>query len=170
SLFTTGVYLDMAISSAGPAVPKVEVDEVTGEDVPLTHDGAVVHVALDDCGYYVRWLFENPQEADGRDLEVAIEHVHYDDLAKAFERVTGRKARFIDVDSETYWREESLAETADRPIGVAADASDSANMIIKQNFTGWWNIWRASGYNKGVIQRDYDLLDRIFPGRIRTAE
>lgn len=43
-------------------------------------------------------------------------------------------------------------------------------MTIKQNFTGWWNIWRASGYNKGVIQRDYDLLDRIFPGRIRTAE
>ncbi|KAI8663201.1 NmrA domain-containing protein [Fusarium keratoplasticum] len=175
SLLTTGVYLDMAISSAGPAVPKVEVDEVTGEDIltwriPLTRDGAVVHVALDDCGFYVRWLFENPQEADGRDLEVAIEHVHYDDLAKAFERVTGRKARFIDVDFETYWREGSLAQTADRPVGVAADASDSANMTIKQNFTGWWNIWRASGYNKGVIQRDYHLLDRIFPGRIRTAE
>ncbi|KAM6529511.1 hypothetical protein FALCPG4_007647 [Fusarium falciforme] len=107
SLFTTGVYLDMAISSAGPAVPKVEVDEVTGEDiltwrVPLTRDGAVVHVTLDDYGFYVRWLFENPQEADGRDLEVAIEHVHYHDLAKAFEQVTGRKARFIDVDFETY--------------------------------------------------------------------
>ncbi|RSL59533.1 hypothetical protein CEP54_007216 [Fusarium duplospermum] len=113
SLFTTGVYLDMAISSAGPIVPKVEVDEVT-----------VVHVALDDCGFYVRWLFENPEEADGRDLEVAIEHVHYDDLAKAFERVTGRKARFVDVDFETYWREGSLAKTADRPRGFGSAERD----------------------------------------------
>ncbi|KAH6999340.1 hypothetical protein EDB80DRAFT_583185 [Ilyonectria destructans] len=175
SLFTTGVYLDMAISAAGPIVPKVEADEVTGEEiltwrVPLTPDGAVVHVALDDCGFYVRWLFDNPDEADGRDLEVALDHVHYHDLAKAFERVTGHKARFVDVDFETYWREGSLSHIADKPAGAAAGGADVANMTVKQNFTGWWNTWRASGYNKGVIKRDYDLLDKIFPGRIRTAE
>lgn len=175
SLFTTGVYLDMAVSGGGPMVAKVEKDPATAEEiltwrVPLTRDGAVVHVSLDDCGCYVRWLFDNPDKADGRDLEVAIDHVHYDDLAKAFEKVTGHKARFVDVDFETYWKEGSLSHLADEPAGFAADRDDIANMTVRQNFTGWWNTWRGSGYNKGVVQRDYKLLDEIFPGRIRSAE
>lgn len=31
-------------------------------------------------------------------------------------------------------------------------------------------MWRDSGYNKGVIRRDYALLDEIHPHRVRTAE
>lgn len=174
SLFTRGPYIDMTISSGGPMVPKIEKDG-QGEDaltwrVPLTADGAIPHVALDDCGYYVKWLIENPVEADGMDLEVSIAHVQYADLAKAFEKVTGHKARFLDVDWETYWREGSLSRTKDMPVGVQTDLKDPATMTIQQNFTGWWNLWRASGYNSGIIRRDYLQLDRIFPGRIRTAE
>lgn len=174
SLFTTGPYLDMAISAAGPMVPKIEKDG-DGDDVltwrvPLTIDGAIPHIALDDCGYYVKWLLEHPEQADGLDLEVAVEHTHYADLAKAFEKVTGHKARFIDTDWDTYWREGSLANVKDESAGYHASLDDPATMTIYQNFTGWWNMWRASGYNKGVIKRDYDLLDTIFPGRIRTAE
>lgn len=175
SLFTTGPYLDMAISAGGPMVATVEKDELGGDDVltwrvPLTADGAIPHIALDDCGYYVQWLLEHPDEADGLDLEVAVEHVHYADLARAFEKVTGHKARFIDVDWDTYWREGPMAVGAARPAGFHARLDDPATMTIKENFTAWWNLWRASGYNKGVIRRDYELLDRIFPGRIRTAE
>lgn len=155
-------------------VAKVEKD-AQGDDVltwrvPLTPEGAIPHIALDDCGYYVRWLFEHPQEADGLDLEVAVEHVHYADLAKAFAKATGHKARFIDTDWDSYWAEGSLAPGADRPAGLQADLKDPATMTLRQNFTAWWNLWRASGHNSGVIQRDYALLDRIFPGRIKTAE
>lgn len=174
SLFTTGPYLDMAISAGGPMVAKVEKDE-QGDDVltwrvPLTADGAIPHIALDDCGYYVKWLLEHPDEADGLDLEVSVEHVHYADLAKAFEKVTGHKARFIDVDWDTYWRDGSMASGAARPAGFHASLDDPATMTIKENFTAWWSLWRASGHNKGVIRRDYRILDRIFPGRIKTAE
>lgn len=155
-------------------VAKVEKD-AQGDDVltwrvPLTPEGAIPHIALDYCGYYVRWLFEHPQEADGLDLEVAVEHVHYADLAKAFAKATGHKARFIDTDWDSYWAEGSLAPGADRPAGLQADLKDPATMTLRQNFTAWWNLWRASGHNSGVIQRDYALLDRIFPGRIKTAE
>lgn len=164
----------VAISGGGPMVAKVEQDE-QGDDVltwrvPLTAQGAIPHIALDDCGYYVKWLFEHPQEADGLDLEVAVEHVHYADLARAFENVTGHKARFIDTDWDTYWKEGSLAPGANRPAGLHASLEDPATMTIKQNFTAWWNLWRESGHNKGIIQRDYALLDRIFPGRVKTAE
>lgn len=174
SLITTGPYFDMAISSGGPMVAKVEQDE-QGENVltwrvPLTPHGAIPHVALDDCGYYVKWLFENPDEADGLDLEVAVEHVHYAELAKAFKKVTGHKARFIDVDWDTYWGEGPLAPGANMSTGFHADLADPATMTIKDNFTGWWNLWRSSGHNQGIIRRDYNLLNKIFPGRIKSAE
>jgi hypothetical protein len=38
-------------------------------------------------------------------------------------------------------------------------------MSVKDNFTGFWNIWKY-----GVIKRDYALLDKIHPNRIRSAE
>ena len=31
-------------------------------------------------------------------------------------------------------------------------------------------MWAGSYGNKGVIRRDYEALDRILPGRIRSAE
>lgn len=43
-------------------------------------------------------------------------------------------------------------------------------MSIRDNFTAFWNIWRASGGNKGVVKRDYALLDQIHPERIRSVE
>jgi hypothetical protein len=66
ALFTSGPYIEMAISGAGPMTPAVEEDE-GGEKVltwraPLG-DGPGAHVALDDCAYYVRWLFDHPIRA-----------------------------------------------------------------------------------------------------------
>ncbi len=54
------------------------------------------HVAIEDCGYYARWLFDNTERANGMNLEVAIEHVNYHKHASAFEKVTGQPARDID--------------------------------------------------------------------------
>ena len=68
--------------------------------VPLG-EGAVPHVALEDCGFYVRWLFDHPERANGMDLEVAIEHITYADMAAAFEKVTGHPAQYIDTDLDT---------------------------------------------------------------------
>ncbi|KAI7779292.1 hypothetical protein LA080_000963 [Diaporthe eres] len=68
------------------------------------------------------------------------------------------------------WQEGSLSQIKDAALGVHADLDDPATLTVQQNFTAWWNIWRASGYNRGVVRRDYAQLDRIFPDRIRTAE
>jgi hypothetical protein len=43
-------------------------------------------------------------------------------------------------------------------------------MSFRQNFTGFFNMWKFSGGNNGVIRRDYKLLDEIHPNRIRSAE
>jgi nucleoside-diphosphate-sugar epimerase len=173
AVFTTGPYIEMSLAPATPMAPRIETDE-SGEEivvwkVPLTEQGAVVHVSLQDCAHYVRWLFDNPDQ-DGIDLEVAIDHVHYADLAAAFERVTGFKAKFVDVSFEEYWTTGPMAARAAAPAGYTADINEPGTLSVKDNFTGFWNLWRDSGNNKGVVKRDYALLDKIHPQRIRTVE
>lgn len=168
ALFTTGPYIEMALGSRTPMSPVVEEDVVTWR-VPLG-EGAVAHVALEDCEYYVRWLFDHQAEANGMDLEVAIEHVDYHKLAEAFTRVTGKAARYIDIDLATYWKSGSLSAGAALPAGYNAGKEDPATMNMRDNFTGFWNIWKYSGGNEGVLQRDYALLDKIHPNRIQSAE
>ncbi|OLN88274.1 NmrA-like family domain-containing protein 1-like protein 1 [Colletotrichum chlorophyti] len=166
ALFTTAPYMEMAIAAKTPMSPTVENGVVTWR-VPLG-DGAIPEVALDDCGYYVKWLFDHHEEASGMDLDVAIEHATYHEVARAFEKVTGKPARYIDTSFDDYWKIQ--AWRADYPVAYNADPNDPATMTFKQNFTGWWNMFRDSADNKGVIQKDYALLDKIHPSRIRTVE
>ncbi|MGB3481003.1 MAG: NmrA family NAD(P)-binding protein [Mycobacterium sp.] len=163
AVFTSGPYIEMTISPLTPMTPSIEDGVVTWR-VPLG-DGAVPHVSLEDCGYYVRWLFDHPDRATGMNLEVAIEHVGYGQLASAFERVTGHPARYIDTDLDTYWKGAILGRIADTPAGYNADPEDPSTMSFRDNFTGFWNLWKHS-----VVQRDYKLLDEIHPNRIKTVE
>ncbi|KAK2027553.1 NmrA-like family protein [Colletotrichum zoysiae] len=165
ALFTTGPYIEMTISSKTIMTPSVENDIITWR-VPLG-DGEVGHVSLDDCEYYVRWLFDNPQRSDGMDLEVAIDHIHYADLAAAFEKVTGHPAQYIHTPADIYFAHIPWSQ---QPAAYNADPEDPATMSFKDNFTGFWNVWAHSAGNKGVIKREYALLDEIHPNRIKTAE
>lgn len=161
ALFTTGPYIEMAFSGGTPMTPRLE-DGVLTWRVPLG-DGAVVHVALDDCAYYARWLFDNPARANGMDLEVAIEHVRYADLAAAFERVTGHPARYVDTTLDAYFA--PIEAFAKQSAAYNADLADKSTMSFRDNFSGFWNQWKHN-----VITRDYALLDEIHPGRIKSAE
>jgi hypothetical protein len=169
ALFTTGPYIEMAIGAGTIMTPIIE-DGVVVWKVPLG-EGAVVHVALDDCAHYVRWLFDHQDESNGMDLEVAIDHVTYKDLAAAFTKVTGQPAKCVDLSLEDYWKHGPVAKGFhEMPAGYNATVGDPSTMSIRENFSGFWNMWRLSGGNRGVIKRDYALLDRIHPNRIRSAE
>jgi hypothetical protein len=162
AVFTSGPYIEMAISPLTPMTPGVEDGVVTWR-VPLGQ-GAVPHVALDDCGFYVRWLFDHPRLANGMNLETAIGDITYTELASAFEKVTGHPAQYIDTTLEDYWNG-PLNGVADLPAGYNADPNDKSTMSFRDNFTGFWNMWKAR-----FITRDYALLDEIHPNRIKTAE
>jgi hypothetical protein len=41
-------------------------------------------------------------------------------------------------------------------------------MTVRENFSAWWRIYQRFGGNKGVIQRHYEFLDRILPGRVKS--
>ncbi|KAA8564214.1 hypothetical protein MFRU_077g00170 [Monilinia fructicola] len=161
ALFTTGPYIEMSITSRTVMTPTVEDGVVTWR-VPLG-DGAVPHVSLEDCGFYVRWLFDHPERTNGMDLEVSIADITYTEMAKAFAKITGHPAQYINTDIDTYF--ERFGPTADSPAGINADPNDKATMTFRRNFTGWWTQFRER-----LLKRDYEFLDEIHPQRIRSAE
>lgn len=160
ALFTTGPYIEMSITNRTVMTPAIENSVVIWR-VPLK-DGAVPHVSLEDCGFYVRWLFAHPERSNGMDLEVGIADITYTELAAAFEKVTGRPAQYIDTEFNEYFQRFGAA--ADSPAGINADPNDKATMSFRKNFTGWWSQFRDR-----VLERNYELLDEIHPGRIRSA-
>ena len=88
----------------------------------------------------------------------------YTDIAEAFQKVTGHPARYIDTDLDAYWNG-PLKGLADLPAGYNADPNDKSTMSFRDNFTGFWNVWKY-----GKFFRNYDLLDEIHPNRVRSAE
>jgi hypothetical protein len=158
----------MTLAKNTPFAPVVE-DGVAIWKVPLAN-GAVPFTALEDCGYYVKWLFDNNAEAaDGLDLEVGVEHVTFDEYTRAFTKVTGKPARWVDVELDGHM-DRTFGPSVDKPAGYNADPNDPATLTIRQNFTAFFQIFRHSGGNKGILKRDYEFLDEIHPQRIKTVE
>ncbi|KAK4565517.1 hypothetical protein LTR86_004134 [Recurvomyces mirabilis] len=177
ALFTTRPYLDMALSKFTPMAPKIAKDGVVEWRIPL-NTGAVVHIALEECGKYVRWLFDHaftrdglPGRSNGMNLAVATEHVKYEDVAAAFTKVTGHPARFVNVSEEEYWAAFPSGMLS-RQIGKeysGMQETDGSLMTFQENFRGFWRMWQACGGEEPLIKRDYKLLDEILPDRIKTV-
>jgi hypothetical protein len=139
--------------------------------LPLAN-GAMPLIHLDDLGLYALWIFTHPEDARGLNLEIATAHVTGEDMAAAFTAATGRPAAYQPDDIQTFLEKgfASMPQGPDTLIGVNHAPGDKTLLTWRQNFTAWWEIYRASGGNKGIIQRDYDLLDRILPSRVRSLE
>lgn len=161
ALFTGGPYIDMSISGATMMSPTIE-DGIVIWRIPVG-DVAVPFVALQDCGYYVRWMFDHPRRASGMDLRTAIAHISFHEMAAAFERVTGRPAQYIEMSMDDYWA--LYRDIADLPAAYNADRNDASTMSTKDNFTGFWNFCKDD-----LMKREYGILDEIHPNRIKTAE
>jgi hypothetical protein len=170
SIITNGPYME-GLSDYFRPTP----DE-TGTYVfrfPLKEDGAMPLICLDDLGLYALWALENPDQSRGLDLEVATVHATGRDIAAAFAAATGKPSRYDNVELATFMQEywSRMPQGQDTKIGAAfAGEDDPTLMTYGQNFSAWWRIYQASADNKGIIRRDYDLLDRILPGRVRSVE
>jgi len=167
ALLTTSAYIEMNFGAQTIMTPRIEDGVVTWR-VPIG-EGAVPFVALDDCAYYARWLFDHPERASGMNLSVSIAPITYDDLTAAFTKVTGHPARWIDTPLDQYFAAFPLPPGA--PAAYNADPKDPATLTFVDNFSGLWNIFKYYGADReGPFARDYRLLDEIFPGRVKSAE
>lgn len=134
ALFTTGPYIEMTISSRTLMSPTIE-DGVVTWTAPMGK-GKMAPVALDDVGVYVKWLFEHRERADGMDLKVSIADFGFEELARAFQKVTEKPAKFVDVSLEEFWSEPGRKAWGEQPAGYNASLEDKSSMSVKDNFTG----------------------------------
>jgi len=76
--------------------------------------------------------------------------------------VTGRNAIYKDVSLEEYFAS-GIFPNPDGKAGHSADPNDTTLQTYRQIFTGFWNMFWATGRNAG------NVLDEIYPRRIRTV-
>jgi hypothetical protein len=152
--------------------PKVDPTGVYVSHLPIV-DGAMPLIHLSDLGTYALWLLDKPAESAGMDLEIATVHASGADIATAFTATTGKPARYDAADLSAFLREfwGMLPHGQDTKIaGEYAGEDDETLMSYGQKFAAWWTIYQASGGNQGITRRIYGMLDRIFPGRVRSVE
>lgn len=164
SVLSSGPYADRLWDNAAP---KVESDGTYVFPLPLGPTGAMPYVSLPDLARFAVWMLENPSRSAGMELGVAIAHVTGTELAEAFMRVTGKKARWDDVSLEAV-----LESLPSGRIGASMSPGfdDKTNVTAAEHFGPWFGIFRDSGGNTGCWARDYELLDQILPDRDRSIE
>jgi uncharacterized protein YbjT (DUF2867 family) len=165
SLLTTGPYVETLSEALRPTK---DVDGTYVFRAPL-EDGAVPIISLDDIGSYALWIFDTPSESAGLDLAVSTETITWTHLAEIFSKVTGKKARYESLSIDDYFS--AAGEAADAKLGADySGESDDTLLTVKENFSRWWRIYQRTGEGKPLCKRDYALLDRILPTRIKSVE
>ncbi|CAG7854208.1 SubName: Full=Uncharacterized protein {ECO:0000313/EMBL:CCA70429.1} [Serendipita indica DSM 11827] len=154
SVITSGPYTEML--SGALFIPRLQEDGAFLWSHPLG-EGAVPLIALSDFGYFARWIFDHPEENSGVDLEVASHMTTWKELVETFERVTGKRGRYEDVDFDSYF---GRMGGGNQP--VAKEAPEG--LTFRQNFTGAFNGWKDN-----IATRDMEKLRKIHPG-LRTLE
>jgi hypothetical protein len=165
SILATGPYAERLWEPRNGPVKDAEGTYVF--TIPLGPTGAMPLVALDEVGKYAKWMFEHRERSAGLDLGVAIAHVSGQDLADAFEKVTGKKSRYNDIPLKTV-----IDNMPKGKIGTQGSPGydDPTLKTVAEHFGPWFQIFRESGGNTGLWSRDYEMLDDIMPDRIRTLE
>ncbi|KAF2671004.1 NAD(P)-binding protein [Microthyrium microscopicum] len=166
TIIRSGPYLQML---SLVMTPTKEEDGSATFNLPLA-DGAIPFIDLDDFGKYVHWALSHPSQSTGLDFGIATAHVSGNELAETFAAHSQKAAKYNDIPAQ-YWNAEAwqyLPKGPETKIGFQSTKDDSTlTMTYGENFTNWWNLYKASADNKGLITRDYEFLDKIVPDRTK---
>jgi uncharacterized protein YbjT (DUF2867 family) len=127
-------------------------------------DGSCPLIHLEDYGQYVRWAFDTPSRSSGMQLHVATEDVAWKDLAAAFTKVTGRKAIYKELTLDQYFQL-PIFPNPEMTVGHSASGDNPTLVTFRENFSGFWNMWKDN-----LTKRDYALLDEILPSRVKSVQ
>ncbi|KAE9363841.1 NmrA family protein [Stipitochalara longipes BDJ] len=165
SVLTSCMYLETFAEMLAPSKEMVEGEEVTVFKAPVGR-GTPPMIYLEDLGRYARWIVENPERSVGLNLRIATANVGWEDVARSFTEVTGRKAVFRDLSLEEYFASGVFGD-ADRKVGHSVGFDDETLQTYRENFSGFWNTWKEDVLKRS--EKDYELLDEILPERVRSV-
>ncbi|KAF4335868.1 hypothetical protein FBEOM_10293 [Fusarium beomiforme] len=169
SIIKSGPYMELLSAVMSPAI---EEDGSLTFQLPLDN-GSIPFIPLGDFGKYVHWAFQHPEESNHLDFGIAAVLATGEDIAEASEKVSGKTSRFVNVPIDIWnsvaWK--PLPKGQDTKIGFQSVRDDSGLlMTYGENFKSWWNLYKASpSDNSGLIQRDFEFLDRIVPDRVKSV-
>ena len=150
TVFTNGPYAEMLYG--GNFLPQILPDGTRVFAAPLGK-GHVPIITLPDLGYFARYIFDNPAETAGKNIEVASDYLAWSDLAAAFTRATGLPAHYQPVTFEQWLARHPLK---DKP--VAVDDRSGTGVSFADNFRAWWKL-----FEDDVCKRDMQLCRRLHP-------
>jgi nucleoside-diphosphate-sugar epimerase len=178
TIIRTGPYIDQLDSILAATLNNATDPPTIEFRLPLgpSPGGGIPFIHLPDVARYVHWALENPSESASLDFGVSTVHASGEDIAAAATAVTGKPARYVPIEFGEWVRVfDRYPSGPDSKIGWASVGPASQDKLVgamtfRQNFEHWWNLYKASGENKGLIRKDYALLDRILPDRMKSVE
>lgn len=163
SVLTSCMYAETLSEMLRPVPEMIDGEDVMVFQAPVG-DGEPPFIYLEDLGRYALWLVENPKESSGMNLRIATEGTGWKGLANSFSEATGRKAIFRDITIDEYFAS-GVFPDPDMKVGHSVGHNDETLQTYRQNFSGFWNTWKEN-----ILQRDYELLDRILPERVKSVK
>ncbi|KAH9830307.1 NAD-P-binding protein [Rhodofomes roseus] len=155
TLITSGPYMEMLHNAMfGPAKQRADGTVVFVTPVAQGH---VNMIALDDFGFFARYVFDHRAETSGEDLQIASDRVDWEYLRTTFEKVTGLRAEVL-YHSYDDWTKRYDPATIDVPLANERGKTKDGSITWKENFRAWWSNWRDD-----TISRDYEWLRKINP-------
>lgn len=131
--------------------PEIHPDGTRVFVAPIGDKGSIPLIALDDLGWWARYIFDNAPSTTGRDFAIASQVATFPDIVEAFTRVTGLPARYDSVSLDEYF---TLWNGKEVPIASAVPQGKS----WESNFRSWWSMWRDN-----IVKRDMDEIKSIHP-------
>ena len=130
-------------------------------------------IPVANYGAAVKWALENPERSIGKRIDAGSFLITFPEIAEAFTRVTGRPARFVPVDIDTWMagvKAAGIDPEARLPRGAAAD--DDTSFTFRKSFGAWWALWRDGGAEMIEGRADAKKLadEVVGEGRIRNVE
>jgi len=168
TVIDSGAYTEIMSESFAP---KPIEGNGFGFYLPLG-SGAIPMISLEDLARYVHWTYQTPGRSNGLRLSIATAHITGQDMADSFTAVTGQSARYVDIPIKL-WLEKGfgdLPKGVDTKVGYRTAPDSVLVQTYGENFTNWFNVYRASAGNTGLLKKDYALLDEILPDRIKSLE
>ncbi|KAL1687240.1 hypothetical protein GGG16DRAFT_105198 [Schizophyllum commune] len=153
---SSGVYMEMLnYPLCGPLSRRVDGTFVFASPIG---DGCMPMVALDDLGWWARYILDKRAATSGVELRIASDMVGWDDLVATFSRVTGQPAVHVRL---SVWEWLACFEGQERSIAneESTGADRGSTTTIAESFSGFWCLWRDR-----LVKRDMEWVRSVHPG------
>lgn len=118
---------------------------------PIGKTGTVPMIALEDLGWWTRYIFDNVESTSGKDLQVASQMASIHDVMEAFKTTTGLPAEMKELSMDDYFKLWNGTE-----VPMAANVPNGKTW--EENFRGFMALWRDN-----VVSRDMEWVNSIHP-------